>query len=92
MMKLIDLIVKYMPAGEVPENVNYFAQDSDGIVWGYELKPAPVTHGEGGETEWFEDSDDGDVETLGQFDSLATDAATTVVTLAELMEAYDNAQ
>ena len=86
-MKLIDLIVKHVPRDKIHPDANFFAQDLHGEyceTWGF--SNAPYLDNEG---LWV--SMGGQNSNLDNF-PIAEDASTTVITRAELMQAYDAAE
>lgn len=86
-MKLIDLIVKHVPRDDIPVRAKFFAQDPDEYheTWGFSEEPFLRDTSD----EWIaEEGVDDEVNSV----PVAEDARTTVITRAELMQAYDAAK
>ena len=84
MMKLIDAIVKTIPRGSIPASAEFFAQDCDEYHETFSFSKVPAL------TALGEYRSIGGTDRLLPDVPVATDAATAVITRAELMEAYDN--
>lgn len=86
-MKLIDLIVKHVPRDKIPARAKFFAQDPDEYHETWCFSEEPCLHNEKGE--WrSEEGCDYELQDV----PVAEDASTTVITRAELMQAYDAAK
>lgn len=83
-MKLIDLIVKEVKREDILK-YDFFAQDGDLGLHGYQYRPSLVKSIDSHEWEW----DHGDTDFIADLSELSSDSASSLIKSSDILAAYD---